>query len=175
MGWIVSRFHRNLDALREIVDQFLPEFQEVDKQRIGSAAAGAIEAMPGEKQLAIWKYVGERLNEATPGDGVRKTNAWVPDPEVPTMQVTFDPKKLLQLFGGDRHHYSAFFKGLNRATSGPSRTMIMRNSLLAQAIGSFEVLISGIATRFFVEHPDALDEDKGAFTLAELRRIVNRV
>ncbi len=69
----------------------------------------------------------------------------------------------------DRHFTNEFVQELEQVASGPLRVTILHNSLLAMAIGAFEVLVAGVATRYYVDRPNALDSDEKSFSFSELR------
>ena len=76
---------------------------------------------------------------------------------------------ILDIFREDKHSFASFAKRLARAIAGPNRTTIVLESLLMQACAAFEVLVSGLAARYYATHTGALGSDKKEFSLAELQ------
>lgn len=154
---LLDRFHLALEALREMIEDFLPIVIEREKQRLGSAAMADVESLEPEKQARLRHYLEAMVDKARSGE---PSNIESDDVIVARMQEVFE---------GDRYSLISFADRMRKATSGPDRTAIMHNSLLAQAIGSFEVLVSGVITRYFFAHPGALETGQKEFSLADLR------
>lgn len=80
-----------------------------------------------------------------------------------------DREDLGAIFGDDHFVVGKFVKEMQRAMIGPQRGVIFRNSLLAMAIGAFEVLIAGVVAQYFIQHRGALGSDSKEFSLEDLR------
>jgi hypothetical protein len=174
--WATRRFQFNLDALREILNDILPTFGELDDKHFGANALVAIRDLPEDKRADLQRYIDERIAEARAGDppAVVEPDSGEEDPapgDGSTIQINFDLARIEEIFGGDRHFLAAFFQEVEHLATGPRRVTIMHNSLLTMAIGAFEVLIASIATQFYVKHPGALDSDEKVFSFEELRKL----
>lgn len=155
LGWVLSRFHLDLDALREMLDEFVPLAVERARKRAGSEAISQLGSLDPERQDKLRRFLDAAADRALRGEK--------PGPSSPEEPV------LREIFENDRHSLLSLVLGIQKQLVGPSRIAIVHNSLLTQAISAFEVLVSGIATRFYVEHSNALGTDIKEFSLAELR------
>jgi len=184
--WLVRRLHSNLDALREIVREVLPHIQTIDDKRLGADGMAAVDSLSQGRRAELSAYIAAQLRAAErhrpPDDDVEDEETADQEPaqsdaderssKTSRMEFDLEGEVLNEIFEGDRHHLGNFLHGLEKL-GGPSRTLIMRNSLLTQAVGGFEVFIAGLATRYYVEHPSALDQSEGTFTLADIRTFVD--
>lgn len=257
-AWVIRRFHLNLDALREMLDEFVPQLEEFDAKRLGPAAISAVRSLPEDRRKELRKLLettnatvtypaggqdveedakhptpaikhgrhdsiestgtaDERRNATTvPGEPAAERQDAATGPEQPRSSLEgvepqpdkdsssaatpttstdgaplravapsataadipteADPevqrlrREMSRIFADDPHSINSFLMGLTKAMAGPRRVAIIRNSLLAQAISAFEVLVSGIVTRYFILHPDALEASGPEFSLADLRK-----
>lgn len=171
--WITRRFQLHLDAVREILNEFVPHIHELDAKHLSVDALVQIKNLPEPKQKQLMTYFDELFAEAGAGGppakplGERRNeNGSNEDDEVVSIQIEMD--KIEQIIG-DRHFSNAFAQEIEQAVNAPRRVTILHNSLLAMAIGAFEVLVAGIATRYYVDHPNALDSKEKIFSFAEIR------
>lgn len=169
--WVTRRFHLHLDAVREILSDFLPHANEMEEKHLSVDSLVKIENLPEKKREELQAYIDERFAVARAGDPPPPPIDPADDPDEDDddfVAVEIELGRVEQIIE-DRHFTNEFVQELDSLASGPLRLTILQNSLLAMAIGAFEVLVAGIATRFYVEHPDALDSQEKSFSFAELR------
>jgi hypothetical protein len=162
-----------LDAVREILNDFLPHISELDDKHLSVDALVQIKNLPEDRRERLQAYMDERFEMAREGDPPA-----LPAPveegsddesqSEETVRIQIELAEVEKIIG-DRHFTNEFVQELEQIASGPLRVTILHNSLLAMAIGAFEVLVAGIATRYYVEHPNALDSNEKSFSFAELR------
>ncbi len=165
-SWVLNRFQLNLDVLREMLDDTAPQLEVVDKNALGPDALARLELLEPQQRNKLEKVL-ERMQAHAEAefDRLREAGEELAD------GVEADPadaKELFDIFGDDQFTLGRFMTRLNDAASGPSRSLIFRNSLLTMAISAFEVLISGIVSRFYVTYPKALGDEK-VFSLSDIR------
>jgi hypothetical protein len=159
LSWVVDRFHLDMDALRGMLADFVPVVMERELNRLGSKALAELESLDPERQEKLRTLLDSWAERARRGE---KGNP--PPEELERWAPTFR-----EIFDNDQHSLVSLIERMRKRTAGPSAIAIVYNSLLTQAISAFEVLVSGIVTRFYVAHPDALGTDTKEFSLAELR------
>jgi hypothetical protein len=173
--WVTRRFQQHLDAVREILSDFMPHAREIDEKHFSVNTLVELENLPDTTRASLQSYMDSLFAEARAGeppnleppDGDPTQNG-ADEAKGETFEIAIDLGRVQEIIG-DRHFTNAFVQELETMLAGPLRVTILHNSLLAMAIGAFEVLVSGIATRFYVNHPKALDSDEKTFSFAELR------
>jgi hypothetical protein len=157
--WVLDRFHLSLDLLREMLADFVPLVEAREKERLGPQALAALESLDPDRQEKL-RHLIEEITE-----GVRNGQ-----PIEPTEEEKQKWAPLMgEIFQNDRFSIVSLLERMRKKATGPSPVIIVHNSLLAQAIAAFEVLVSGVVTRFFVTHPSALGTAEKEFSLADLR------
>lgn len=157
--WILDRFHLGLDLLREMLTDFVPLVEEREKERLGPQAMAALESLDPDRQEKLRQLI-EDISE-----GLRSGQ-----PVEPTADEYEKYAPLIaEIFQNDRFSVVSLLDRMRKKSTGPSPVDILHNSLLAQVIAAFEVLVSGVATRFFITHPGALGTEEKEFSLADLR------
>ncbi len=156
LRWALGRFHLELDALREMLADFVPLVVEREKERAGAEAVSKLAALDPSRQGKLRDVLEGAANRALRG-------------EKPSSFATEEEPILREIFENDRHSLLSLALNIQKLAAGPSQVAIVQNSLLTQAISAFEVLVSGIVTRFYVEHQNALGTDAQEFSLADLR------
>lgn len=169
--WITRRLQLHLDAAREILNDFLPHINELDEKHLSVDALVQLRNLPESKREKLRAYMDKRFEIAREGDPPslpigEDADQEPGESEMVSIQIELDQ---IEQITGDRHFTNEFVQELEQIASGPLRVTILHNSLLAMAIGAFEVLVAGIATRYYVDHPNALDSDEKSFSFAELR------
>lgn len=157
--WILDRFHLNLDALREMLRDFLPEVASREDRRRGIAAVSNMNSLDETQKDRLRSGIDEILEKARSGN---------PSNLRPEVIVDLGPL-LTEVFEDDRHSLVSFVERIRKLNDGPDLTAIMHNSLLAQAVAAFEVLISGVITQYFLSNRSALETGEKEFSLADLR------
>lgn len=136
LPWVIDRFHLDIDALREMLAEFVPLATEREERRVDSKALSELRSLDPERQAKL-KGILDAWNEQSE----RGEKAEVADELGPVFR---------EIFENDQHSLIALMVRLRKRFSGPDPIAIIHNSLLTQAISAFEVLVSGIATRFYV-------------------------
>ncbi len=153
--WIARRFQLHTDTSREMLNELVPQMDQRDVQRLSpeslASSATSLPESQREKLKAIIADAYDRADRASE-DG----------------QDVAPEADLTPIFANDQHSLARFLDGLSRAMSEPSRQMILLNSLLAMAVSEFEVLVSSIVARYFIAHPQALDDREARFSLSDL-------
>lgn len=157
LWWVGERFALLVDALRDMTDEFVPHVEAIDRSRLTPDALAAMDALSAPRRDRLREAVALALDEEPEDADEAKGRKQ-------RVQEAFH-----DAFRGDRHLISTFLDSLGATAAGPDRVSIMRNSLLLQLVSAFEVFIAGVATRFFVTQPQALQSQEKEFSLAELQ------
>lgn len=170
--WVTRRLQLHLDAVREILRDFMPHAREIDEKHLSVDALFSLEDLPPSRREKVRAFMDKRIADARAGDppqlGDGESSGDGEESDGSTVSISMTVGEIEEVTG-DRHFAGRFFEEFEKSLQGPLRVTILHNSLLAMAVGAFEVLVSGIATRFYVAHPDALDSDEKTFSFAELR------
>ncbi|HEU0249480.1 MAG TPA: hypothetical protein VFR48_02025 [Solirubrobacteraceae bacterium] len=154
MGWVVLRFQLAIDAYREMLNEGIQDIELLDERRLGANALAAVKTLPEANRQKLEAFLEHHADPETPSI----------DPEDSAVQ-----KEVAAIFRGDRYAALSFLLGAREAMAGPRRAAIVRNSLLVMAISAFEVLLTGLISRRFVEYPDAMQADQKEFSLEDVR------
>jgi hypothetical protein len=170
--WVTRRLQLHLDAVREILRDFMPHAREIDEKHLSVDALFSLKDLSPSRRDEVRAFMDRRIADARAGDPPQLGDGESSDDEEDSGESTVSISMTLgeiEEVTGDRHFASRFIAEFEKSLQGPLRVTILHNSLLAMAVGAFEVLVSGIATRFYIAHPDALDSDEKTFSFAELR------
>lgn len=155
--WSVRRFEFLMDTSRTIRNELDPKLSELSSKYLEANLSGALEGLSLEASSEFFSYLTEVFDNATPNEDAEGT-----------VQLSFDGGRLYSILG-DRHLANEAFRSLQELGRSPNPAVIFRNSMLTQAIGGFELLVSSIMTRRYVDHPEILNEDESVFSLSDLR------
>jgi hypothetical protein len=157
LEWIGERFALLIDALRDMADDVVPQLEAIDTSRLSPDALAAVDSLSPQRRARLRHVVTQMFADPEDNDDDER----IRQEEINTA--------FRDAFQGDVHLISTFMEGVATAHAGPDRVSIMRNSLLLQAVAGFEVLIAGVATRFFLHNPKSLESNEREFSLAEVR------
>jgi len=170
--WVTRRLQLHLDAVREILRDFMPHVREIDEKHLSVDALFSLKDLSPSRRDQVRAFMDRRIADARAGDppqlGDGERTGEEQDSDGSTVSISMTLGEIEEVTG-DRHFAGRFIEEFEKSLQGPLRVTILHNSLLAMAVGAFEVLVSGIATRFYIAHPDALDSDEKTFSFAELR------
>lgn len=145
-----------------MLDKVAPNIRELDEHRLGANALAALNSLRQEDRERL-----ELLLESISAEA----DSIPPAEEEPSRQAPMNARisaEFNEIFRGDTHAIRSFAEGLQKAMAGPSRTTIVHNSFLVMAVSAFEVLISGLVTRYFIAYPGALATGEREFSLDDV-------
>lgn len=159
---VLLQFHRTVDALRGMLDEFVPHVRQQDRDRFGPKALANVRSLSPDQRRELQDRLAAQIEKSRIG-------APSTDEDLREMLRHVLGADIREVFEGDRHSMVSYLLHVSHTIADPDQATLILNSLLAQGISALEVLVSGVATRHFIAHPKALDADAKALSLSDVR------
>ena len=174
----IISFWETMEALRDLANSLGPVVQDLDGfDRIGKEVAEYLPSGEREQFLENWSSSrSEQTKEISAPEvpEVAEVAAVAEGPEVAEIsevaavaEVRLEDLVTLAEETDDPVVRNAVMAVLRLARRAP-RSFFIYQSLLAMAVGSFEVLLGGVWSSFFRDRPSMLDDQERRFSLSDL-------
>jgi hypothetical protein len=157
---VVSQFHSTMVALRELLEVLAPHVVALDEKRFQHGIGQTLEGVPPEKLKILADFFRDAADEME-ADGAEAASAGRGAP----IKIELD---LSEVFDDNPRLASKFIDQWIKSFSRPPSSQILNRSMLAMAVGAFEVLLAGVLTEHYRLHPAALGGDEKEFSLDDL-------